>query len=193
MICQECQKKLACIHITKTEGKNQTIIHLCEDCAIKSKNIILPEKISNLFDSKTSIHDFFNFITTKPSQTLRCPKCDMSYIDFTKTGKIGCSDCYNIFYQELEPLIKRVHKTINHTGKAPQSIQKSILSSELLKNLRIKLEHLVKEERYEEAAKIRDEIKSLQTQIENNENNENKETNINKKSKDDGEDNIYDK
>ena len=168
MICQECQKNPACVHITKIEGKNQTVIHLCEDCAAKYENIILPEKISDLFDSKISIHDFFNSITTKPSQTLRCPKCDMSYIDFTKTGRIGCNDCYNTFFQELEPLIKRVHKTINHTGKIPQSIQESILSNELLKNLRIKLEHLVKEERYEEAAKVRDEIKSLQIKSENN-------------------------
>ncbi|MDL2281311.1 UvrB/UvrC motif-containing protein, partial [Selenomonadales bacterium OttesenSCG-928-I06] len=178
----------ACLHITRIEGTNQIILHLCEECAAKSQNIILPEKISNLFDSKISIHDFFNSITTKPSQTLRCPKCDMSYADFTKTGRIGCSDCYNTFLQELEPLIKRVHKTIHHTGKIPQSVQESILSNELLKNLKIKLEHLVKEERYEEAAKIRDEIRSLQAKIESD-----KEATTNKISQDDGEGNIHDK
>ena len=181
MLCQECQKNPACVHITHIEGSRQNILHLCENCAAKSKNIILTEKISDLFDSKISIHDFFNSITNKPRKTLKCPKCNMSYSDFTKTGRIGCSVCYNTFFQELEPLIKRVHTTPNHIGKTPKETHKSISAVELLENLKIKLNQLIKEEKYEKAAKIRDEIKSLQSKTEND------------KSKDIGEDGLYDK
>ena len=43
----------------------------------------------------------------------------MSYQDFTRTGKIGCSDCYKTFALALEPLLRRIHGSSTHIGKIP--------------------------------------------------------------------------
>src|SRR5699024_12496339 len=49
---------------------------------------------------------------------LICSNCNLSFRDYRKIGKFGCSDCYNSFESKLTPIFKRVHSgNTNHTGK----------------------------------------------------------------------------
>ena len=61
------------------------------------------------------------------------------------------------------PYLKRVHGSTKHTGKVPVSAPIVVVDSkETIDSLRMELNKLVSEERYEEAAVIRDKIKKLE-------------------------------
>ena len=154
------------MHITKIHNNMKVEKHLCEQCANSHGD-------PGLFtwDSKLSVHDLLKgmFSHEFPDTAIRsetaCESCGMSYRDFSRSGKIGCGSCYSKFGDKLEPVIRRMHGTCRHTGKIPKRSGKAIsLRSRLLK-LRQDLDQYVRREEYEEAARIRDEIRQLEQNL----------------------------
>ena len=93
----------------------------------------------------------------------RCPVCGTAFADIAKTGKAGCAECYKTFYTELYPYLKRIHGTVKHVGKIPNSAPLAVVKNEETPDaLRMEMNRLVSEERFEEAAVIRDKIKRLE-------------------------------
>lgn len=168
MLCEECQKESACVHITKIINQQKIEKHLCEQCAHKSGE--LSKSINNLIGNKFSIHDFLKemFNYTVPTDNARsmlepvCSECGLSYSEFSHSGKFGCSMCYQAFGGQLEPLIKRMHGTAAHTGKVPKRGGAKFSLQMRIKQLRHELEQRVISEEYEQAAKLRDEIRALE-------------------------------
>ena len=110
-------------------------------------------------------------------KNLKCNVCNMSYDEFVTKGKFGCSNCYDVFSEKIDPILKRLHGNNRHVGRKGKisKIQESkeINNDETLKNcddetkirnLKNNLKQLIKEEKYEEAAKVRDEIKRIENQ-----------------------------
>lgn len=171
MLCDECKKEPACVHITKIINQQKIEKHLCEQCAERSGEII-GKGINNLFGSKFSVHDFlkemFNYtLPDTARQTLEpvCTDCGLSYSEFSRSGKFGCGGCYQAFSGQLEPLIKRMHGTAAHAGKAPKRSSIRFGIEQRIKRLRHELEQCVSREEYELAAKLRDEIKALEKRL----------------------------
>ncbi len=171
MLCDECQKEPACVHITKIINQQKIEKHLCEQCAQKSGEM-MSKSINNLFGSKFSVHDFlkemFNYTVpdnARKAQEPVCSECGLSYSEFSRSGKFGCSACYLAFGGQLEPLIKRMHGTAAHNGKVPKRGGIKFGIEQRIKTLRHKLEQHVSCEEYEQAAKLRDEIKALEKQL----------------------------
>ncbi|CQR71564.1 UvrB/uvrC motif protein [Sporomusa ovata DSM 2662] len=169
MLCDECQKEPACVHITKVINQQKIEKHLCEQCAQKAGEIMSKGII---FSSKFSIHDFlkemFDYTLTenaRPTLEPVCSDCGLSYSEFCQSGKFGCSGCYQAFAGQLEPLIKRIHGTAAHTGKVPKRGGRRLGVEQQIKRLRHKLEQHVTHEEYELAAQLRDEIKILERQL----------------------------
>ena len=82
---------------------------------------------------------------------------------YAESGKCGCPECYNTFNSELLPYLKRVHGSIQHIGKIPNRAPLTVaVDTETAEGLRSKLNQLIREEKYEEAAIIRDKIKRLE-------------------------------
>ena len=96
---------------------------------------------------------------------LICPSCHMSYQDFTRTGKIGCSDCYKTFALALEPLLRRIHGSSTHIGKIPNRAGGTLSLKQEILNLRKQITKYVEAEEYEQAAVLRDRIKVLENQL----------------------------
>ncbi|BBB91317.1 MAG TPA: UvrB/UvrC motif-containing protein [Methylomusa anaerophila] len=172
MLCDDCQKEPACVHITKILNGQKIEKHLCEQCAANSGDAAISSSISNLFANKVSIHDFLKeMFHYSPSAEaahkteISCSQCGMTYQDFSRSGKLGCGTCYQTFRENLEPLIKRVHGTCGHTGKIPKRSGQSLDIKQRIKALRQELEALVVREEYEQAAKVRDEIRILEKTI----------------------------
>lgn len=171
MLCDECQKEQACVHITKIINQQKIEKHLCEQCAQKSGEIIGKE-ISNIFGSTFSVHDFLKemFDYTVPDNASLppepvCAECGLSYSEFCHNGKFGCGGCYQAFAGQLAPLIKRIHGTAAHTGKVPKRGGRRLGVEQHIKRLRQELEQHVACEEYEQAARLRDEIKALERQL----------------------------
>ena len=171
MLCDECQKEPACVHITKIINQQKIEKHLCEQCAQKSGEI-MGKGLNNVFGSKFSLQDFlkemFNYTVPDSNRQMLepvCSTCGLSYSEFSRSGKFGCSTCYQAFAGQLEPLIKRIHGTAAHTGKVPKRGGVYFSLKQRIQHLRQGLAAHVSREEYEQAAVLRDEIKILEKQL----------------------------
>ena len=88
----------------------------------------------------------------------RCESCGFTQQDFKKTGRFGCPSCYQYFGALLEPMLDSMHKGIAHTGKVPRRALERRSLHERLSLLETELDQAIKAERYEDAARFRDEI-----------------------------------
>jgi len=95
---------------------------------------------------------------------LPCPTCGMTYDDFRKVGRLGCSDCYVTFKRSLGGLLKRIHGSPIHLGKSPARLVKPPKGKTELAELKRKLERAIEEEEFEEAARFRDQIRHIEQQ-----------------------------
>ena len=94
-----------------------------------------------------------------------CPHCGFTQADFKKAGRLGCSDCYKVFAEGLEGLLKTMHKGTRHVGKVPAVYRQSQDLADKLKSLQKKLEKAIASEDFESAASLRDEVKALRAQM----------------------------
>lgn len=156
MLCEKCGAKNATTHIRTVVNGVVHEKHLCSHCAASEtddiKNNNLTQMLSNMFGDMAA--PVQNKIT-------RCSCCGSTYADIAESGKCGCAECYNIFYEQLLPYFKRVHGSTKHIGKKLDCTD-SKLETNTIDELRNVLKKLVEEENYEQAAVIRDKIKNLQ-------------------------------
>ena len=97
------------------------------------------------------------------AETKKCPICSATFSDIAKSGKVGCAECYKTFNGELLPYLKRVHGSTKHVGMVPNSAPLMVKPQiNTVESLRMELNRLVSEEKYEEAAVIRDKIKEME-------------------------------
>src|SRR2546421_9466314 len=97
----------------------------------------------------------------KGAPAKKCPVCGFTQADFKKTGRLGCSGCYVTFSEGLGSLLKAMHKGIEHVGKLPHRATRQMELSDKMRTLTNDLENAVKNENYEDAATLRDQIKQL--------------------------------
>jgi protein arginine kinase activator len=91
--------------------------------------------------------------------SLACPRCGMAREEFRKTGRLGCPECYKTFMAELTMAIKAMHHSGQHLGKIParEGVQTRMKSK--IARLQKDLEAAIAREDFEQAAKLRDQIK----------------------------------
>jgi len=165
MVCQICAKKTATVHLTEIINDQMTELHLCEDCA-KEKGIAGLGQPFGLQDLLAGLVDFGAQVTPDKKTVTQCPNCKMSYEDFRKIGRLGCSQCYDTFKKTLEPLLKKIHGSVQHLGKAPlhehAADTPAFKSKKDLQQMKLKLQKAIEAEEFEQAAQIRDKIKQLE-------------------------------
>lgn len=170
MLCDECGKNKATVHLTEIINEQITKLNLCEGCA-KEKGTEV-EQHFGIADLLAALSDVET--ATPSSGTLsprnKCPHCGLAYEDFKKIGRLGCSDCYETFRASLAPLLKRIHGSHQHFGKSPDPVhlkEQKISSklSEEMSQLKQDLARAIKKEEFEEAAAVRDKIKFLEKKM----------------------------
>ncbi len=170
MLCQNCKKNEATTHIKRVVNGEATESHLCHSCAQNSGfddffddfSLNLPGIFSSFFgDSMFALGE---------SKLTRCEKCGCCFDDIIKSGKVGCADCYEKFYSKLLPSIQRIHGKAKHAGKVPEIHEtleakkeepKEKTPEEKIAELNIQMQKAIEEQNFEQAAVLRDEIKSL--------------------------------
>jgi protein arginine kinase activator len=154
-----CKQNEATVHLTQmAEGKIKKV-DLCEECS-KAKGVDDPTGFS-LADLLLGLGAAQELAQAGAGSEASCPSCGFSQADFKKSGRLGCPECYRTFRAGLEGLLKTMHKGTHHLGKAPRAQPADSDMQERLKLLQKRLEQAIAGERYEEAAKLRDEIKML--------------------------------
>jgi protein arginine kinase activator len=116
---------------------------------------------SELFDMFDNINTAFN---TSPSvkDNRVCPVCGHSWEDFRRSGKFGCSACYETFKNGASQVLRQVHSSSEHRGKIPSKSGAEVKAKRRLEELRRQLKEAVAAEDYEKAAKLHSEIKQIE-------------------------------
>ena len=163
MLCCVCKEKEATVHLTQIAGEKMQKVDLCEECA-KQKGVNDPTGFS-LADLLLGLGASQEIEQAAGGTDLKCPTCGFTQGDFKKAGRLGCADCYKTFSEGLESLLKTMHKGTRHAGKVPQAFQTSRDLNEKLKSLQKKLDKVVADEDFEQAASVRDEINVLKERL----------------------------
>ena len=161
MLCTICKEKPATVHLTQIVGDKMQKLDLCEDCA-KTKGINDPTSFGLAdLDLVLGLGASQELEQAAGGVELKCPRCGFTQADFKKSGRLGCPECYRTFAEGLAGLLKTMHKGTRHIGKAPEALRATRENADRLKMLQLKLAKAIKDENYEQAAQLRDEIKQL--------------------------------
>ena len=164
MRCDSCHTKEATVHLTEIINDKVTKLHLCEECAREKSQEM--EEHFGLADLLSGLADLVpsppknEKIAAKTS--VKCPSCGFTFQNFRKMGRLGCPKCYETFKEQLSPLLRKIHGSDLHTGKLPVKKAVSRGKGTLLSDLKTKLEKAIKLEEFEEAARLRDQIKVVE-------------------------------
>jgi protein arginine kinase activator len=154
MKCQKCAKP-ATLHITEVLGEEQfEELHLCEDCA--HKYLYEPPA------KKGAKAELSEGDETGALNNQQCDHCGIKFVEFRNSGRLGCPHDYDIFREELTPLLESIHGETRHCGKTPRRLPQTKHQQMELIQLRKQLQQAVTSEAYEEAARLRDRIRQLE-------------------------------
>lgn len=174
MLCDNCKNNEANVKYTQVINGVKKEMNLCEEC---SQKLGITNNWSMPIDFSSFLGDFMGDYTQAFSpliadtKVIKCNKCNRTYNDFIETGKFGCDNCYEVFSDNIDSLLKRLQGSNRYIGKRINNnidmIDKNSETviddkKEKIRKLKLKINELVKLEKYEEAAKVRDEIKKLE-------------------------------
>lgn len=157
MTCEMCKKNKATIRYTEVVNKKVIKMNLCEECA-KKKGVSIhpPFTIADLLSGLTDLG-----IHAQEDAKKSCQGCGLTYLDFRKTGRLGCDRCYAAFEKSLGGLLETIHRSTAHVGKVPSRVMKEVDELRALTELQAQLSEAVEREEFEKAAGIRDKIQAL--------------------------------
>lgn len=179
MLCENCKKREANVRYSENINGVKKELHLCEECSRKlgitdKMDFRMPTfDLSNFFGSFledfSSSSDFMPLLSEV--KQIKCDSCGSAFDDIINSGRYGCANCYDVFEDRMDPILKKLQGSNRHNGRLgkisdnkvkfekDENNKNSNSSENKLQKLQDDLKLAIKEERYEDAAKIRDEIK----------------------------------
>ena len=155
MLCSQCQKNEATVYYKQNINGQVTEYALCPQCAAKVQGIHLDGM--NLFGS----------LLGRPhavgTPKKHCTLCGSTFESIRRSGKVGCAQCYEVFREQLAPMIHSLHSG-THIGRAPKGFAEKRKAEDELSRLRGELKSAIEKENYEEAARLRDLIKAKEAE-----------------------------
>jgi protein arginine kinase activator len=170
MLCQDCKKREAQVHLTQIVNNEKLSLSLCKECAaalgfhspLDNVPFPLAEILSGLAEPDPTVQK------EAPQDDLACQSCGLSFTEFTRQGRFGCGDCYSAFRGRLEPIMRKIHGASLHRGRNPEYAK--IDDAEALpikeeERLETELNRAIADEDFERAAELRDKLKSVRTKL----------------------------
>lgn len=162
MICESCHERDATVHYKEIRDDKVHEMHLCEQCAEArgfgggdKEQFSFPDLLGGMADEGTGGEG------DEPG-ILSCGRCGLTYPEFKAKGRLGCPDCYRHFRKPLLPLVKKIHGSDRHEGKAPNRQGEAHLRIREIRMLKDRMDRAVRMEEFEEAARLRDEVRKLE-------------------------------
>ncbi|MCK4547942.1 MAG: UvrB/UvrC motif-containing protein [Candidatus Eisenbacteria sp.] len=163
MLCEKCGKRTATVFYTDIEEGKVTQLHLCKECAeaigvthssSSGANLAVSNLLAGMLDGGASLDDAESDST--------CSICGLAYADFKAGGRLGCPNCYDCFSAGLRHLLRRIHGSNLHEGKAPVSHKEMVDEKREVRRLKDLLQRAIDAEEFERAAEIRDQLRELE-------------------------------
>ncbi len=172
MICDNCGKREATVRYSENINGVKRNLNLCHECSEKlgineigfSMPIGISDFFGGFFDNFTS-DEFAPLL--EQTKTIKCNNCGFTFEDIINSGKLGCGECYETFESRIEPLMRELQGSNKHEGRLgknrehinnEEKNEKKVEKNNEIDKLKEELKKAIKEERYEDAAKLRDEI-----------------------------------
>ena len=163
MKCEKCKQNEATFFYEEVINGQKRALHLCGECAKH-------EQLNGEFEVPfpTSPFGLFEGLFGMPQRRIGrsgklCPDCGATLHDISSTGRVGCPRCYSVFAEELEHSIRSIHGSAVHNGRTPAASAEHRQKQSKLEALKEALHTAIDEERFEDAAALRDEIQQLQS------------------------------
>jgi len=185
-LCDDCKVREANVHLTHVGEDGAETFHLCEDCArergvpIPDSDIILKglEALAGAVGAASSGGPGNVKVTVKPKEggsvgqaaaqeeeDIVCRNCGMKFSEFRSGGRLGCAECYDSFETHIDRILVQIHGANGHKGKSYGRQAPRRGGKANLERLRRELDAAVRAEQFEQAAVIRDEIRSLSPSV----------------------------
>ncbi len=170
MLCQDCKKREATVHLTQIVNNQKVSLSLCTECAAARgfhsplDNVPFPlaEILSGLAKTISSTRP------GEPSEELICKSCGMSFDEFTRQGRFGCGECYVAFRPRLEAIMRKIHGASLHRGRNPGQLtvsDQAVLPIKEEERLEKELRKAIDTEDFERAAELRDKLKVMRDSV----------------------------
>ena len=170
MKCEKCNDKEAMIHFTQVRDGKVVSYNLCQNCAekmgMKGANF---DSISQPAFAPEPKNDVLNELAKEAegATTDKCKFCGSTMDDIKSSGRLGCSQCYFTFENQVDVLLRRIQGSSFHVGRRTSKPEGQAFNDQMLvRELKKKLNEAVKKEDYEKAATLRDEINNIEKRME---------------------------
>lgn len=173
MKCTHCHEREANTHYKKVINGKKEEMYLCEECAkelgVMEEFSFEPFSFDSFFGNLLGAgENVFNALTGVD----RCTYCGTTLSDIVNSGRVGCAHCYDRFESRLNPSIERLHGRTKHVGKrvsyteeteqpTDAAAEEAAAPTETVDSLKEEMKKAIQEQRFEDAAVIRDKIKAL--------------------------------
>ena len=165
MLCQRCHKNRATVRYAEVVNGKVTDLHLCAECLAKQQEnagtgfeisapATVAERPSRLVSRRRK---------TRLRRTCRC--CGARLADVLDSGSAGCTTCYDVFSDDIEPMLVTIHGSIRHEGRILQVDDNRARMHADLRAKRALLRTALEAEEYEEAAALRDGIREMELEL----------------------------
>lgn len=158
--CDKCGK-LAAVHLTEIVDNQKIEKHLCDECAVAEGiatklNVPISQLLEEFILQGSSSAD-----TPDP----KCDACGLTFSEFRKQQTLGCPNDYDAFGDLLGAIVQRAQEgASHHVGQAPHQAGQAQQRQNAILRLRASLRSAIAAEDYEQAARIRDQIKECENQ-----------------------------
>lgn len=169
--CEVCHEREAVVHLTEGVGEDARTLHLCSRCAAErgaglGPDVLVPPLAAIL----AAMGSGGVMLAAAEANAAHCPACDATLGDFRASGRLGCPTCWTTFERPMRELLRRIHGATHHVGERPatggagEGGERAI--SQQRERLRASLAAAIEEERFEEAAALRDRLHALTEEAE---------------------------
>ena len=171
MLCQDCKKREAQVHLTQIVNNEKLSLSLCKECAAARgfhsplDNVPFPlaEILSGLAGNVTPTD------AKDPRDDITCSSCGQTFEQFTRQGRFGCGECYSAFRPRLETIMRKIHGASLHRGRNPefpvQAGSEEPLPVKEEERLEKELKAAIEAEDFERAAELRDKLKAVKDNL----------------------------
>ena len=178
MLCEKCRIREANVRYMEIINGVKKEHSLCAQCAAEMNfgpYTALLDGEFNLGKLLSGLMGLSASAEQDPALTeVVCPNCGTTYQEFVDRSRFGCADCYHVFDMLIGEKIKKLQDSDSHTGKHPK--MRPVLSGEpevrddgsmefsreeKIRQTERALKEAIRTENYEEAAILRDRLKSM--------------------------------
>ncbi len=157
-LCQICKQREATVYFTQIVNGQKTDMFVCRQCAGAD---VVKIDLNSLITGLLGLNNEEE--RTAPT-VAQCDRCGMTVEEFNKTGRMGCSQCYEVFFEPMQSLLTRIQGNTTHRGKTPNKFEHRQNAQSQIEQLKQELQECIRTEAYERAAQIRDQIRYLDSE-----------------------------